>query len=47
MKQNLFCAAIYNLVAIPVAVGVLYPSLGLMLRLEFGAPAMSASSITV
>jgi Cu2+-exporting ATPase len=47
MKQNLFWAAIYNVVAIPVADGALYPSLGLMLRPEFGALAMSASSITV
>lgn len=47
MKQNLFWAAIYNVVAIPVAAGVLYPSLGLILRPEFGALAMSASSITV
>jgi len=47
MKQNLFWAAIYNVVAIPVAAGALYPSLGLMLRPEFGALAMSASSITV
>jgi Cu2+-exporting ATPase len=47
MKQNLFWAAIYNVVAIPVAAGVLYPTLGLMLRPEFGALAMSASSITV
>jgi Cu2+-exporting ATPase len=47
MKQNLFWAAIYNVVAIPVAAGVLYPSLGVMLRPEFGALAMSASSITV
>jgi Cu2+-exporting ATPase len=47
MKQNLFWAAIYNLVAIPIAAGVLYPSLGLMLRPEYGALAMSASSITV
>src|SRR6476659_1261311 len=47
MKQNLFWAAIYNIVAIPLAAGVLYPSLGLMLRPEFGALAMSASSITV
>jgi hypothetical protein len=36
-----------NLVAIPVAAGALYPSLGLLLRPEFGAVAMSASSITV
>jgi Cu2+-exporting ATPase len=47
MKQNLFWAAIYNVVAIPVAAGALYPSVGLLLRPEFGALAMSASSITV
>jgi Cu2+-exporting ATPase len=47
MKQNLFWAAIYNVVAIPVAAGVLYPSFGVILQPEFGALAMSASSITV
>jgi Cu2+-exporting ATPase len=47
VKQNLFWAAIYNVIAIPIEAGVLYPSLGLMLRPEFGALAMSASSITV
>jgi Cu2+-exporting ATPase len=47
MKQNLFWAAIYNLIAIPIAAGAAYPSLGIMLRPEFGALAMSASSITV
>ncbi|TMC44786.1 MAG: hypothetical protein E6J23_06635 [Chloroflexi bacterium] len=47
MKQNLFCAAAYNLVAIPGAAGLLYPAFGLLLRPEFGALAMSASSITV
>jgi Cu2+-exporting ATPase len=47
MKQNLFWAAIYNVIAIPVAAGALYPAFGLMLRPEFGALAMSASSITV
>jgi P-type Cu2+ transporter len=46
MKQNLFWAAIYNLTAIPVAAGVLYP-FGILLRPEVGALAMSASSITV
>src|SRR6266700_1094784 len=46
MKQNLFCAAIYNVIAIPVASGVLYP-FGILLRPEVGALAMSASSITV
>ncbi len=47
MRQNLFWAAIYNVIAIPVAAGVLYPAFGIMLRPEFGALAMSASSITV
>lgn len=47
MKQNLFWAAIYNVIAIPIAAGVLYPGFGVMLRPEFGALAMSASSITV
>jgi hypothetical protein len=47
MKQNLFWAAICNVVAIPVAAGALYPSIGLLPRPEFGALAMSASSITV
>ncbi len=46
MKQNLFWAAIYNLIAIPIAAGVLYP-VGILLRPEVGALAMSASSITV
>ncbi len=46
MKQNLFWAAIYNVIAIPVAAGALYP-LGILLVPEVGALAMSASSITV
>ncbi len=47
IKQNLFWAAIYNLVAIPVAAGALYPSLGVLLRPEWAALAMSASTVTV
>jgi Cu2+-exporting ATPase len=46
MKQNLFWAAIYNVIAIPIAAGVLYP-LGILLNPAIGALAMSASSITV
>jgi P-type Cu2+ transporter len=47
IKQNLFWAAIYNLIAIPVAAGALYPTLGVLLRPEWAALAMSASTVTV
>ena len=47
MKQNLFWAAIYNVLAIPVAAGVFYNSLGWSLRPEISALLMSASSIIV
>ncbi len=47
MKQNLFWAAIYNILAIPVAAGVFYTSLGWSLRPEISALLMSASSIIV
>ncbi|MBI3485546.1 copper-translocating P-type ATPase [Candidatus Daviesbacteria bacterium] len=47
MKQNLFWASIYNLLAIPIAAGVLYPKFGIELRPEFSALLMSASSIIV
>lgn len=47
MKQNLFWASIYNILAIPVAAGVLYPSFGISLRPEISALLMSVSSIIV
>ncbi len=47
MKQNLFWASIYNVLAIPIAAGALYPSLGLELRPEWSALLMSFSSIVV
>lgn len=47
MKQNLFWAAIYNVLAIPVAAGVFYTSLGWSLRPEIAAILMSVSSIIV
>lgn len=47
MKQNLFWASIYNLLAIPVAAGVLYPAYNISLRPEVSALLMSVSSIIV
>lgn len=47
MKQNLFWASIYNILAIPVAAGLLYPSFGILLRPEIAALLMSISSIIV
>jgi Cu2+-exporting ATPase len=46
MTQNLFWAAIYNVIAIPIAAGAL-ASLGILLNPAISALAMSASSITV
>ena len=45
--QNLFWAAIYNLLAIPFAAGVLYPAYGILLRPEVAALLMSASTVIV
>ncbi|MHB1376898.1 MAG: copper-translocating P-type ATPase [Candidatus Humimicrobiaceae bacterium] len=47
MKENLFWAAIYNILAIPVAAGVFYNSFGISLRPEISALLMSVSSIIV
>jgi Cu2+-exporting ATPase len=47
MKQNLVWASVYNLLAIPVAAGILYPAFGIMLRPEWSALLMSLSSIIV
>ncbi|MBM2820317.1 MAG: hypothetical protein HW405_77 [Candidatus Berkelbacteria bacterium] len=47
MKQNLFWASIYNILAIPIAAGVFYNSFGIILRPEISALLMSASSIIV
>ena len=45
--QNLFWAAIYNLLAISFAAGALYPAYGLLRRPEWAALLMSASSVIV
>jgi P-type Cu2+ transporter len=47
MKQNLGWASVYNVLAIPIAAGALYPSLGLELQPQWAALLMSISSIIV
>ncbi|HKO23300.1 MAG TPA: copper-translocating P-type ATPase, partial [Chloroflexota bacterium] len=47
MKQNLIWASVYNLLAIPVAAGALYPRFGIVLQPEWSALLMSLSSIIV
>lgn len=47
MKQNLVWASVYNVLAIPIAAGALYPAFGIELRPEWSALLMSASSIIV
>ena len=47
MKQNLFWAFIYNVVGIPVAAGVLYPTFGLLLSPILASAAMAFSSVSV
>ncbi|MEQ1729646.1 MAG: HAD-IC family P-type ATPase, partial [Vicinamibacterales bacterium] len=47
MRQNLGWAIGYNAIALPIAAGVFYPSLGLMLSPEIAAISMSGSSVIV
>ncbi|VAW67122.1 Lead, cadmium, zinc and mercury transporting ATPase; Copper-translocating P-type ATPase [hydrothermal vent metagenome] len=47
IKQNLFGAFIYNTVGIPVAAGILYPLMGLLLNPMIAGAAMAMSSVTV
>lgn len=47
IRQNLFWAFIYNLIAIPIAAGALYPAFGFLLDPMIGGAAMAASSVSV
>ncbi len=47
IRQNLFFAFIYNAIGVPLAAGVLYPVLGLLLSPMIAALAMSLSSVSV
>lgn len=47
LKQNLFWAFIYNIIGIPLAAGILYPSTGFLLDPMLAGGAMALSSISV
>ena len=47
IKQGLFFAFIYNIIGVPIAAGVLYPTFGILLSPMLAAAAMSLSSISV
>jgi len=47
IKQGFFWALIYNVALIPIAAGLLFPSVGLVLRPEVAGLAMALSSVSV
>ena len=47
IRQNLFLAFIYNAVGVPVAAGVLYPFVGVLISPMWASAAMTMSSLSV
>jgi Cu+-exporting ATPase len=47
IRQNLFFAFAYNALGVPIAAGVLYPVLGLLLSPVLASAAMTFSSVSV
>ena len=47
IRQNLFFAFIYNSAGVPIAAGVLYPFIGILMSPMIAAAAMSLSSVSV
>jgi Cu+-exporting ATPase len=47
IRQNLFLAFVYNAVGVPVAAGVLYPVIGVLISPIWASAAMTFSSVSV
>jgi len=47
IRQNLFFAFVFNALAVPIAAGVLYPAVGLLLNPMIASAAMAMSSVLV
>jgi cation transport ATPase len=47
IRQNLFFAFVYNALGVPIAAGVLYPWLGILMSPIIASAAMSLSSVSV
>ena len=47
IRENLFFAFVYNALGLPIAAGVLYPLLGILLSPVVAAAAMALSSVSV
>lgn len=47
IRQNLFFAFVYNVLGVPIAAGILYPTFGLLLNPMMASLAMSLSSVSV
>jgi P-type Cu+ transporter len=47
IRQNLFLAFVYNAVGVPVAAGILYPVIGLLISPIWASAAMTLSSVSV
>jgi Cu+-exporting ATPase len=47
IRQNLFLAFIYNALGVPIAAGLLYPFIGLLVSPIWASAAMTFSSVSV
>jgi Cu+-exporting ATPase len=47
IRQNLFLAFAYNTIGVPVAAGILYPIIGLLVSPIWASAAMTFSSVSV